>query len=163
MNSKNTHWIQRSLTAVKMLITALTLIIYFHYFNHQSWGYFTINPKQPLINIYTVSRGGTVSKDPALKNNMSYGMGISRKGIFLYNKLADIIAGDKDLVWKKWNQDSLLSLAKTANNIPVINYSDFNIGRGRFIITKTGRIPFDAINEKKKDIVPIVFTIIDVR
>ena len=111
MNNKNTHWLQRLLTAGKLLITAFTVIMYFHYFHHQSWGYFTIDPKQPLINIYAISDQGIVSREPVLRSNASYGMGISRKGIFLYNKLADIIAGDKYLVWNKWNRDSVASLS----------------------------------------------------
>ncbi len=163
MSNKKANGVQDVLLALKMLITVLTVIIYFHYFNHQSWGYFTIDPKQPLINIYAVSKQGIVSKDPVLKNNMSYGMGISRKGIFLYNKLADIIASNKNLVWKKLSLDSLSCAARNVNNIPVINYNDCNIGKGRFVITKTDREPFQITGTKQKFLPAMVYAITDIR
>ena len=162
MNIKNRYWFQRFLTAGKILVTVLTLFINWHYFRHQSWGYFTIDPKQPLINIYAVSTTGVLSRDPVLKNNMSYGMGVSREGIFLYNKLADVIASNKSLVWKKLNGDSLSFLVNTDRDIGTINYNDCNIGRGRFVITKTDRQRFGAIG-KKNDFPVIYYSLTDIR
>lgn len=150
------------LPVIKISITVLTVFIYIHYFHRQSWGYFTIDPMRPLINIYAVNNG-TVSCVPALKKNTSYGMGISRKGIFLYNKLADIISGNKNLVWKKLNQDSISYILTTGKGIGLINYDDFSIGKGLFLITKTERVPFESAGGKKKWIPAAYYTLTDIR
>jgi len=156
------HWLKVFFTAVKILVTVLIVIAYFHYFRHQSWGYFTIDPKGPLINIYAVNEG-ILSNGPVIKNNMSYGMGISRKGIFLYNELANIILTNKNLVWKKLNEDSLSFIVTAAKDVGLINHDDLKVGKGRFLITTTERVPFQTINAKKKFIPAAFYTITDIR
>jgi hypothetical protein len=159
MSNKKKYWLNFSL---KILITVFTLVVYLHYFRHQSWGYFTIDPKTPLINIYSINEG-TLSKEPVLKNNMSYGMGLSRKGIFLYNNLAKIITTNKNLAWKKLNEDSLPSIVKSDKDVSVIANDDLNIGRGRFLLTKTDRVPFQTIKATKEFIPAAYYTLTDIR
>ena len=156
------HWLKLSFSVIKIFITALTVIVYIHYFYHQSWGYFTIDPKQPLINIYAVN-DGALSNEPVIKNNMSYGMGISRKGIILYNELAKLISTNKNLVWKKLNEDSLLYIVKSGKDIGLISNDDLSIGKGRFILTKTERVPFQTIKGGKKFIPAQYYTLTDIR
>jgi hypothetical protein len=162
MSNKKMHWLKLSFSAIKILITALTVIVYIHYFHRQSWGYFTIDPKEPLINIYAVNEGA-LSNVPVIKNNMSYGMGISRKGIFLYNELANIISANNNLVWKKLNEDSLSYIVTTGKDVGLISYDDLGIGKGRFLITKTERAPFQTIKAKKKFIPAEYYTLTDIR
>ena len=162
MSNKKQHWLKLSFSAIKILITVLTVIVYFHYFRHQSWGYFTIDPKKPLINIYAVTEG-ILSHEPVIKNNMSYGMGISRKGIILYNELANIVSTNKNLVWKKLNEDSLSFIVTAAKDVSLINHDDLKIGKGRFLITKTERVPFQMIDAKKKFIPTAYYTLTDIR
>jgi hypothetical protein len=162
MSNKKMHWLKLSLSAIKILITVLTVIVYFHYFRHQSWGYFTIDPKAPLINIYAVNEG-ILSNEPVIKNNMSYGMGISRSGIILYNELANIISTNKNLVWKKLNEDSLSCIVTAVKDVSLINHDDLKVGKGIFLITKTERVPFQTINAKKKFIPTAYYTLTDIR
>ena len=94
---------------------------------------------------------------------MSYGMGISRKGIFLYNELANIILTNKNLVWKKLHEDSLSFIVTAAKDVGLINHDDLKVGRGRFLITATERVPFQTINAKKKFIPAVYYTLTDIR
>ena len=162
MSDKKTYYLKISFLVIKIFITASTVILYIHYFHRQSWGYFTINPKHPLINIYAVNEG-TLSNKPILKNNMSYGMGISRKGLILYSELIKIISTDKNLVWKKLNKDSLLSIVKTGRDVGLINYDDLGIGKGRFLLIKTERTPFQTIKAKEKFVPSEYYTLTDIR
>lgn len=162
MSNKKIHYLKISFLVIKIFITAATVTLYIHYFHRQSWGYFTINAKDPLINIYAAD-DGTLSDKSILKNNMSYGMGISRKGLILYSQLIKIISTDKNLVWKKLNKDSLLSIVKTGEDIGLINYDDLSIGKGRFLLTKTERIPFQTVKTKKKFIPSEYYTLTDIR
>ena len=162
MTHNNTRYLKFSLLIIKIFITGLTIILYFHYFHRQSWGYFTIEPRQPLINIYPINEG-VLSNEPAIKNYMSYGMGISRRGIILYNQWAKIITTDKNLVWKKLNADSLASIIKNEKDISLINFDDLGIGKGRFMLTKAETVPFETIKKNKEFIPSQFYTITEIR
>ena len=90
MIDKNIISVKFLSAVTKLSITACTVILYLHYFIPQSWGFFTIEPIQPLLNAYTV-HNGVINNKSLIANNMSYGMGISRKGIILFNGLVKLI------------------------------------------------------------------------
>jgi hypothetical protein len=91
-------------TIIKLLLTVMVVILYIHYFFPQSWGFYTIEPKQPLYDIYVI-HDGMADKKSLIKNNISYGMGISIKGKILFNELYGIV--NKNLPWKQLIEDSL--------------------------------------------------------
>src|SRR5258706_14218158 len=93
------------LTGIKLSVVMVVVILYIHYFFPQSWGFYTIESKQPLYNIYMV-HSGIADKEPFLKNNLSYGMGISLKGRMLYNEIYNIV-DNNNLPWKPLIEDSL--------------------------------------------------------
>jgi Sporulation delaying protein SdpA len=161
MSNKKKRHAKLFFSTVKIGITIATVLVYFHYFRHQSWGYFTIDPRQPLINIYAVN-GDTLSKEPVIKNNASYGMGISRKGIIWYNELANVVANNKNLPWKKLDKDSVSHIVTTGGDVGLTGYNDLGVGKGRFLLTKTERAPFESA-EKKKFIPVEYYTLTDIR
>jgi len=124
-------------TIVKLSVVVMVVILYIHYFFPQSWGFYTIEAKQPLYNIYMV-HNGIADKEPFLKNNFSYGMGISLKGRMLYNKLYGII-DNKNLTWKTLIEDSLNYITQHGNYISLSGSSEYAALRGNFLITKTDR------------------------
>lgn len=148
MNHTKSYYLKIFISTLKIFITAFTLFLYFHYFYHQTWGYFTTNPVQPLINIYAIEQD-TISDKPLLKNNMSYGMGISRKGLILYDQLSKLVSNKQRLVWQKLDKDSLACIPKSGKNIAVISSDELGIGQGRFLLTKTERVTFQTASEKK--------------
>lgn len=120
---------------IKLFITSVVVILYIHYFLPQNWPFYTAEPNIPLYNIYRV-QNGIADKSPLIKNNMSYGMGISRKGKILLTELYSIIENN-DLPWKLLNQDSLII---QHNNYIVLERAGENATfRGNFLITKTNR------------------------
>lgn len=81
---------------------------------------------------------GIADKEPFLKNNMSYGMGISLKGKILYNELYRI-TNNKNLPWKLLIEDSLNYITQHENYILISTGSEYATFRGNFLITKTER------------------------
>lgn len=124
-------------TITRLLAVAMVVVLYIHYFFPQSWGFYTIESNIPLYNIYPV-HNGIADKSPLIKNNMSYGMGISMKGKILYNELYSII-NNKNLPWKILKADSLNNIARDGGYIVISTGTENNIFSGKFLITKTGR------------------------
>ena len=124
-------------TAIKLFVIALVAILYIHYFIPQSWGFYTIEPRQPLYNIYII-RNGIADKTALIKNNISYGMGISLKGKMLYTELYSII-GNKGLVWKPLIDDSLDYITQHGNYTLISSAIGLTAFKGKFLVTKTNR------------------------
>ena len=143
----------------QVVVIALMAFLYIHYFSYQSWGYFTIEPRQPLFNIYALDKN--VPGKMVIKNNASYGMGLSRKGIILFNELSQIISTDKNLVWKKYQGDSLQHL--DMSDVSIINYDNLRVGRGIFLITKTERATFEVIRNNWNFIPESYYALINIK
>jgi len=143
----------------RFVAIALMAFLYLHYFSHQSWGYFTVEPRQPLFNIYTLNKN--VPGKTVIKNNASYGMGVSRKGIILFNELSEIISRNKNLVWKKYKGDSLQHI--DMNDVSIVNYDDLRVGRGVFFITRTERATFTAIRNNTNFIPESYYALVDIK
>lgn len=136
----------RSVNIVRIVSIATVIVAFFHYFIPQSWGFYTIQANHPIYNIYTINNG-VVEKDPVLKNNFTYGMGISKKGKILYGELYSII--NKKIEWKFLNEDSLNFLIHYGEygNIPADHeYPDF---KGDFLIIKTARPHYLDLKNKE--------------
>src|SRR5688572_30188575 len=97
---------------IKFPVIVGVVILYIHYFLPQSWGYFVVKPVQTFFNVYGVHHG-IVQTTPLIPNNMSFGMGISRKGRVYYKELIKILNDNKHIPWKSLPEGefSLLSLA----------------------------------------------------
>lgn len=124
---------------LKLPVIAMVVVLYIHYFFPQSWGFYTIKSNLPLYNIYVV-RNGIVDKTPLIRNNFSYGMGISRKGKILYSELYDI--ANKNLPWKHLNKDSLRFYTLYDKYTPIAAGREPPNFKGQFLITKTSRPSF---------------------
>src|SRR5450432_191959 len=118
-------------TISRFLLIAMVVILYIHYFFPQSWGFFTIPPRQPLIDAYVV-RNGVADKKRFFTNNMNYGMGICRKGIVIYTALIKLIRQNKNLVWEPLHDDSLLYLTKHGRYVSVFTGDPQGIYKGKF-------------------------------
>ena len=79
----------------KILLILPVIILYIHYFFPQRWGFFILKPRSAGINIYPIHDGKAI-KDKGIRNNVSYGLGISRQGRFYYKELSRLI-DEKDV------------------------------------------------------------------
>jgi len=95
-----------------------------------------------MINIYRVENGIANNK-PLIQNNMSYGIGISRKGRVLFKELAKLINDNKNLSWKPLDEDSLSNVIKYGNFIFISGNSHFY--KGKFLITKAEQLSDSSI------------------
>ena len=149
MIDKNIISVKFLSAVTKLSITACTVILYLHYFIPQSWGFFTIEPIQPLLNAYTVHKG-VINNKSLIANNMSYGMGISRKGIILFNGLVKLIESNKNLVWKPLNEDSIYYITQHKIFIKITANNNISFYKGKFLFTKTGRPSYTVLKTKEK-------------
>src|SRR4026207_1972933 len=91
MMVKEIHSLKTYISAViKLTVIVGVVILYIHYFLPQNWGYFVTKPVQTFFNVYRV-HNQTVQNSPLIPNNMSFGMGISRKGRVYYKELIKIV------------------------------------------------------------------------
>lgn len=136
----------------KLLLLLPVIILYLHYFFPQRWGFFILKPRSAGLNIYQVLDGKIVSTS-ILHNNVSYGLGISRKGRFLYKELSRLIDENKNLSWKPLHDSPLTFVADSTYTI--ISYRTYGFEPGKYLITKTQAIADSSIL-KSKEIIPVM-------
>jgi hypothetical protein len=147
---------------IKLFITVCSVIFYIHYFFPQSWGFFTIEPAQPLLNAYPV-HNGEISKVPLIANNMSYGMGVSRKGIVLFNGLVKLIGANKNLSWRSLNEDSIQYIAHHDAYIEVTTDKSISFYRGNYLLIKTERPSAFVLKNNLKFLPAKEYLLVDVK
>ena len=135
-------------TFIKLLMVTMVVILYIHYFIPQSWGFYTVEPKQSLFNIYTV-HNKIVDKKSLIKNNLSYGMGVSRKGVSLYHQLQKIISNN-NITWKLLNNDSLNYIIQQGKFATLAKATKGDAFEGFFLITKTSRPSYSDLKSGKR-------------
>ncbi len=148
-------------TIIKLFATAAVTILYIHYFLPQSWGFYTIESKVPLYDMHMV-RNGVADKKSFFNNNLSYGMGISRKGKILYNELYGII-NNTSLRWKPLVNDSLNYITHYGKYIPISPGSEYNTLRGTFIITQTDRPSYLFLKTGKRFHASAQYILVEIR
>lgn len=148
-------------TASRLLITMVVIYLYIHYFFPQSWGFYTVYPNVPLYDIYSI-QNGKLNRTPLLGNNLSYGMGISRKGKLLYSEIYYIII-KKGLIWKPLIEDSINNIVARGNYISISTTNKSIIPKGKFLITQINRPTY--LNLKKGELFQPLkqYILIDVR
>ena len=147
---------------IKLLITALVVILYIHYFFPQSWGYFTIEPRQDMIEVYKI-QNGTVGKRPFLLNNMSYGMGISRKGKISFDQLIRLLNANTNLEWRPLRRDSLQHSIKNGPYNLITAENKYGVYRGKFLFIKTDRPAREVLKDNRKFVPTKQFLLVDVK
>jgi len=136
------------------------VVLYIHYFIPQSWGFYTIEANVPLYNIYKV-HNGIADKTTLIKNNMSFGMGMSRKGKILFDELYKII--NKDLPWKSLNEDSISYITHNNKYTLIPNPSKDGTLNGNFLITKTDRPSYLNLKNDEKFHPAKQYILVDIR
>ena len=119
---------------LKLLPVAAVCFLYVHYFIPQSFGYFTTDPRKPLINIYKVNNG-IAEKQPVILNNLNYGMGISRKGRVLFNSSKRLAGIAKNLQWKILPVDSINFITQNGDYIPLHIPQEKKFFSGKILVT----------------------------
>jgi hypothetical protein len=147
-------------TLIKIGVTTAVVILYIHYFFPQSWGFYTVEAKHPLYNIYKIYNG-VVDKEPYLKNNMSYGMGISQKGRVIYNEVYSII--DKNLPWRPVIEDSIDYEIKHEKYSKISTGSEYAALVGKFLITRADRPSYLILKGAKKFHPSKKYILVDIR
>ena len=147
---------------IKIFITVAVVILYIHYFLPQSWGFFTVEPRQPLITVYAV-HNTIVDKKSFLANNMSYGMGVSRKGKILFDQLFRLLNTNKNLVWKTFNEDSLFYITQNEPYTVVSTGNKNSAYRGKFLFTKTDRPSDTVLRNRQKFVQAKQYILADIR
>lgn len=99
MINKKINASKRLIIAFKLVLSSAVLVLYFHYFLPQNWGYFVTKPSPAFYNVYRIDKG-IAQSTPLINNNMSFGMGVSRRGRLLYKTLVETIVYNKNVVWK---------------------------------------------------------------
>jgi hypothetical protein len=137
MYKKPVHRSQNALPSrvylfARLLVILPVIIFYFHYFFPQNWGYFAIKPRGPVVNVFRVN-DNNISNESLLKNNMSYGLGMARRGRVLYHELTRLV-DHGGLAWKPFIKDSLLQII-TTENFNMIE-SKYLLPKGKLLIIK---------------------------
>ena len=146
----------------KATIITSVVILYIHYYNHQSWGFFTIEPKQPIVEAYKI-QNGIADKERVFSNNTNYGLGMCRKGIVLYTALRKLTDKNKDLEWKPLDEDSITSITKHGKYVNISTKALEGIYKGKFLITKTERPSDSTIINHQKFVALKKYILADVR
>ncbi len=149
------------LLIAKLLFIVPVIILYIHYFFHQNWGFFIVKPHGPTINIYQVN-DERINKEPLIKNNTGYGVGMSRKGRILYHEFSRLINDRKNLLWKHLNKDSLLQIIKT-ENFTVIYTNNSLLDKGKLLITKEELLPGLSMKSVATSVAPLQYTLAEIR
>jgi len=149
------------LAILKLIVVAVVVILYIHYFIPQSWGFYTSDPTTPLISIYRV-HNGFADREPYLKNNMSYGMGVSWKGKVLYSELYKMVS-NKSLSWKVLVDDSLTCITQHGNYSSITADSEYKNIIGRFLIIKTERPSYSELKNRKRNPLSKQYVLADIR
>jgi len=148
---------------IKLLLTVIVVVLYIHYFFPQSWGYFTKEPLQPLITVYKIDNS-IADKEPFLLNNMSYGMGVSRRGKILFNQLMKLLNANKNFKWLPLREDSLSYITQHGTyTLALLNSNNNNICPGKFVIIKTERPTSTVLINRKKFVPAKQYTLADIR
>ncbi len=152
----------RSIFAIsRFFVIAVIVVLYIHYFYPQSWGFFTIKPKQPIIDAYII-HDGVADTERFFSNNMNYGMGICRKGIVLYTALRRLIDKNKNLEWKTLKEDSITYISQHGTYTSILCDAD-SIYKGRFLFIKTERPSDTTIINHEKVVAVKKYILADVR
>lgn len=147
------------LQIVKILLILPVIILYIHYFFPQRWGFFILKPRSAGINIYPIHDGKAI-KNQGIGNNMSYGLGISRKGRYYYKELSRLIDDNKNLSWRP-----LADSQTTFMNEPyiVIPSAMYGFKPGQYLITQMQKVSDSFIKNSNKIIPAKQYSLADIR
>lgn len=128
----------------------------------QGWGFFTKNPRDPLLEVYKVEKGGIITK--VTLHNLSYknDFGLSRKARMIGYESAQITNAVPASYWKKNTFSHLNDLDR--KNIflytPKTKSKYFTNGLYLFMTYKT--IPFAWAKKNQENNNPITYTFVSI-
>ncbi|ASE63002.1 MULTISPECIES: SdpA family antimicrobial peptide system protein [Chryseobacterium] len=128
----------------------------------QGWGFFTKNPRDPLLEVYKVERNGTIIKVTLHNLSFNNDLGLSRRARMIGYESAQITNSIPANYWKKDIYSNLNRLSK--NNIYLYNTKakskHFNDGLYLFITYKT--VPFAWAKQHQEGNNPINYTFVNI-
>ncbi len=134
-------WLISAATTISVIVVVVSL--YIHYFLPQNWGYFAMKPAQTFYQVYSV-QNGVIQNKPIIHNNMSFGMGISRKGRVYYKELIKILNNNKHIPWKPLEKGSIPFLSQGADYDTLYIDNSKSFFTGKLLITSSQR-PSDTM------------------
>ncbi|MBA2563347.1 MAG: hypothetical protein H0V14_10650 [Chitinophagaceae bacterium] len=144
MMGKEIHSLKAPVSAIiKISVIVAVVILYLHYFLPQNWGYFAMKPAQTFYQVYSV-QNGVIQNKPIIHNNMSFGMGISRKGRVYYKELIKILNNNKHIPWKPLEKGSIPFLSQGADYDTLYIDNSKSFFTGKLLITSSQR-PSDTM------------------
>ena len=144
----------------KILLILPVIILYIHYFFPQRWGFFILKPRSAGLNIYPI-HAGKAENNSIVHNNMSYGIGISRKGRYLYKELSRLIDENKSLSWQPFPDSQTIPVnGSTYTQIPLNRYG---FEPGKYLLTKTQTVPDSFLINNKKIISARQYSLAEIR
>ena len=149
MTGKKIHSLKATISAIiKVPVIAVVVIIFIHYLLSQNWGYFTVKPAQTFYTIYRI-HNEVIENSPLIYNNMSYGMGISRKGRVYYKELIKLLNNNKHIPWKPLHEGSFSFLSDDANYDTIYIDNEKSFFTGKFLLTSSERLSDTMILKHK--------------
>ena len=133
---------------IKLPVIVVVVILYIHYFLPQNWGYFAMKPAQTFFNVYRV-HNGVVQNGPLIPNNMSFGMGISRKGRVYAKELIKILNYNKHIPWKPLYEGSFSFLSQDMDYDTLYIDNAKSFFTGKLLITISERLSDTMILKHK--------------
>ncbi len=127
----------------------------------QGWGFFTRNPKEPLIDLYKI-KDDKIKKISIPNASLKYfwgfnrGMRISSSQIAYF---ADQIPEDRWIYDPSYKADSIIQVSTPFN---VLNDFSYPVHCGKLLLVKTQRIPWAWSKHREKIKMPRSVVIIDV-
>lgn len=127
----------------------------------QGWGFFTRNPREPLIDLYAIS-DDQIKKVSIPNASLKYFWGFNRGMRVSSSQIAyfmDQIPRDKWIFDHTHKPDSIIQ-----NTIPFTVLNDFSypFHCGKFLLAKTERIPWAWSKHREKIKMPRSVVVIDV-
>jgi len=144
----------------KLALIVPVIILYIHFFFPQNWGFFTVKPSQPVLKIYEVSDRYI----HLMHNNLSFGMGTSRKGRMIYHQLTTLSKRNINLTWRPFITDSIFQ-GNTNENFSQVNGGKKLSIKGKFILIKEDQVlePSLPLNPTTLPVIPQEYSMVEIR
>lgn len=128
----------------------------------QGWGFFTRNPREPLIDLYSIN-GKHYNRLSLPNSSLKYFWGFNRGMRFSSSQTAYFVSQIPDSKWMLDSDYDIDMLAQTIATVDVMNDFSYPLYCGKFLLVKTERIPWAWSKHRERLKMPRSVVVINVQ